>query len=88
MKREVSASVAQAKERRGEPATVHEMPKKRTAKKTAAKKTTRDEGGRQEDNGEEGRSQEAAQCVVRVVFGLPRRHGRTGRTEGRATGSR
>ncbi|MGW7369788.1 non-homologous end joining protein Ku [Streptomyces sp. NPDC054841] len=42
----LNASVEQAKERRGEPATVHEMPKKKTTakkttgKKTAAKKTT------------------------------------------------
>ncbi|MET8299150.1 Ku protein, partial [Streptomyces sp. NPDC005180] len=37
----LNASVDQAKERRGEPATVHEMPKKKTAKKTAAKKATK-----------------------------------------------
>ncbi|MEJ8662318.1 Ku protein [Streptomyces sp. MS1.AVA.4] len=44
----LNASVEQAKERRGEPATVHEMPKKKTAKKTAAKKTAakKTSGGR------------------------------------------
>ncbi|MFD5428271.1 Ku protein [Streptomyces sp. NPDC127084] len=36
----LTASVAEAKEKRGEPATVHELPKKRTAKKTTAKKDT------------------------------------------------
>lgn len=37
----LNASVEKAKERRGEPATVHEMPKKRAAKKTTKKATAK-----------------------------------------------
>ncbi|MFD4586355.1 Ku protein [Streptomyces sp. NPDC058434] len=60
----LNASVAKAREQRGEPATVHDMPMKRAAKKSAAKKSAAQKSAAQKSAAQKAGAKKAAKTTA------------------------